>query len=243
MKIKNVVPFTKMISSTVKANTNKRKYKKLKETNNKEAEDFLFKVLKEWAVSVLKTAKMTVKVYGKENFIEGPCLFASNHQSNFDIPTLFAAIDSHIGFVAKKELEKLPILPYWMNEIHSVFLDRENPREGLKSIIQGGENLKNGYSMAIFPEGTRSKGSEIGSFKKGSLKMALKANVPIVPVSLEGSYKIFEGNNNEVNRTPDEIKVYIGKPIYVKDMDKEDKNRIHEIVEEVVRKNKEEFLK
>ncbi|MEG2353153.1 MAG: lysophospholipid acyltransferase family protein [Clostridium sp.] len=242
MKAKDIMPFAKMGYVTVRSNLNKNKYKKLKARDEKEAEKFLIHKLKIWSTEILNIAKITVKVYGEENIIDETCLFASNHQSNFDIPALCIAINTSFGFVAKKELQKLPILPYWMKEIGSVFLDRENPREGLKSIIKASEYLKAGHSMAIFPEGTRSNGSEIGSFKKGSLKLALKAEVPIIPISIEGSYKVFEGNNKVLNRTPEEIKIYIGKAIYPKEMEKEDKNRIHEIIEDVVRENKEKFL-
>ena len=114
-------------------------------------------------------------------------------------------------------------------------MDRENPREALKAINQGAENLRSGYSMVIFPEGTRSKSHNIGEFKKGSLKMAIKAKVPIVPITIDGSYKIFEEHNGWLRKG--EIKLTVGKPLYLDKLTSEEQKKLSEIVKMEIVKN------
>ena len=94
--------------------------------------------------------------------------------------------------VSKKEIAKVPGLRIWMKFINCVFLDRENPREGIKAILKGIENIKSGISMFISPEGTRNSGEGLLEFKPGSLKMAEKTGCPIVPVAITNADKVFE---------------------------------------------------
>ncbi|MEA4826022.1 MAG: lysophospholipid acyltransferase family protein, partial [Clostridium sp.] len=136
---------------------------------------------------------------------------------------------------AKKEMAKIPLISRWMRNIRCVFIDRKNVRESLKAINEGANNLKNGYSMVIFPEGTRSKSHNIGEFKKGSLKMATKAKVPIVPITIDGSYKIFEEHNGWLRKG--EIKLTIEKPIYLEKLSQEEQKNLSEIVKAEIVKN------
>jgi len=213
------------------------RYEWLKKHSTKERhERCLFKCVTAWANSIIKSTGVKIDVEGIENIPEETCLFVSNHQSYLDIPVLMAAIHKPIGFVAKKEMEKIPGLSYWMTEMHSVFMDRENVREAIKSINQGIENLKNGYSMVIFPEGTRSKCDEIGEFKKGSMKLGVKADVPLVPVTIDGTYKAYEGNNNRFKRA--EVRIIIGKPIYPRDLNKEEQNNLAETFRDIIEASK-----
>lgn len=199
--------------------------------SKEEIDNIVFKVANNWAKTIIKACGGKVKVYGKENIPEGTCLFVGNHQGNFDIMLLLSTIDKHLGFVAKKEMEKIPVLSDWMRKDHCVFLNRENPREAIKTFNEAAENLKNGYSMVIFPEGTRSKSSNIGEFKKGSLKFATKVpEVPIVPVACEGTYNLYE-NSSKKNV---EIKVAFGKPIYLNDLSKEEKSNLSQYCKEKV---------
>ncbi|WP_142413158.1 lysophospholipid acyltransferase family protein [Hathewaya massiliensis] len=211
----------------------KIKYNSLKKNSPKEAEEFLSKLVKEWSEFIVKKVPMEVEISGIENIPEDPCLFAANHQSLLDIPVMLYAIPRTIGVVAKKELMKSPSITFWMREIKCVFIDRQNPREGIKAIIEGSNNLKEGHSMLIFPEGTRSRSSNMNEFKKGSLKMALKSERPIVPVTLDGTYKSYEGNNNKLQKS--KVKVVFHKPIYVDNLSKEEKDNIHLTVGEIVK--------
>ena len=101
------------------------------------------------------------------------------------IPTL-------IGFVSKKEVERIPLITGWMNAMYCVFMDRSSVRKSGEAIVKGIKNLKAGFSMVIFPEGTRSKGDKMAEFKAGSFKMATKAKCPIIPITMNGSYMIME---------------------------------------------------
>ncbi|KGN02521.1 acyl-phosphate glycerol 3-phosphate acyltransferase [Clostridium novyi A str. 4570] len=214
----------------------KKKYNSMKGKGQiEEAQKLLNKVVKEWAQGILDKAGVTVKAEGLENIPDEACCFIANHQGDFDIVTILATIDKPMGFIAKKEMEKLPIISWWMKQMQCVFMDRQNVREALKSINQGSENMKNGQSMVIFPEGTRSKSSTMGEFKKGSLKMATKAKVPIVPITLDGTYKIFEENNGKIKSG--EVKLVVGEPIYIENLSREDQKNISEIVKNRIAKN------
>lgn len=198
------------------------------------AEEYMHDAVLKWSRHVLKIAGVTVETKGMENIPDKACCFVANHQGNFDIVAMLATIDKPMGFIAKKELKKVSIISVWMKEIKCVFIDREDIRASLKAINEGAQNLKNGYSMAIFPEGTRSKKREIGEFKKGSLKMALKAKAPIVPVTLDGSYKIFEEHNGGIRKG--KIKLTVGKPIYLDKISREEQKKLSETVKNEIAK-------
>lgn len=206
-----------------------------KHKTKEEAEAYLAKVVKDWSNFVLKIAGLDLTVIGKENIPDEPCVFVGNHQSNFDIPVILANTNRLTGAIAKKDMKKIPVMSYWMTQIHCVFMDRENPREALKSIAEGVENLKNGYSMIIFPEGTRSRSNDMGEFKKGSMRLATKAGVPIVPITIYDTHKAMEGNNGKVKRA--NAKLIIDKPIYLDDMSKEEKADIAELVQGIIQGN------
>lgn len=154
-------------------------------------------------------AKITVT--GTENVpTDEAVLFVGNHQGNMDIPLLYTSSPQTMGFVAKKEMEKLPVLGTWMKERRCLFMDRENPRETLKTISEAVRYLKDGHSMAIFPEGTRSKNPEMGEFRPGSLRIALKSGVKVIPVTISDSYKLMEEKGKI---TPANVSIHFSKPI------------------------------
>ena len=186
-----------------------------------------------WGKSVTKKFKVDLHVEGIENIPEGSVLFASNHQGYMDIPVFFSAIDNkQFGFVAKDGLSKIPVFSEVMKEVRSIFIKRDDPRASLKTINEGVELLKNGFSLAIFPEGTRSKSSKTGEFKKGSLRLATKSKVPVVPVSIGNSYKVFEEKGRFVKNV--KINFVIHRPIETKDLDKKGINDLYETVENVI---------
>lgn len=236
ISVRSIGIYTYIVFNLIRTLGLNRKYNNLKnQGKDEEAEKFVNEVVFYWANQVLKKAGVKLEVNGLENVPEEACCFVANHQGNFDILAILAAINKPMGFIAKKELKKTPIISQWMKNIRCVFIDRENVRESVKAINQGIENLKSGYSMVIFPEGTRSKGRDIGEFKKGSLKMATKANAPIVPVTIDGSYKIFEENNGWLKKG--EIRVIVGKAIYLENLSKEEEKNLAEIVKNEIAKN------
>ncbi|MGK0469158.1 lysophospholipid acyltransferase family protein [Clostridium sp.] len=217
-------------------NLKKKQYNNLRKRKTKEeVKEYLTNLVTNWSNFVLKIAGLNLTVIGKENIPNEPCVFVGNHQSNFDIPAVLCNINRLTGVIAKKNMEKIPIISYWMRQIHCVLMDRENPREALKAIAEGIENLKDGYSMLIFPEGTRSRSNNMGEFKKGSMRLAIKAGVPIVPITIYDTYKAMEGNNGKVKKAS--AKIIIGKPIYTDAMSKEEKANIAEIVKNIIQDN------
>jgi len=205
-------------------------------TNTKsdlEAEEYLNKWLKIWAGFCIHRAGIKINVEGKENLPDGNCLFVSNHQGFFDIPAIIYAIDRPMGFIAKKEMLKYKFISYWMEKIHCVFIDRENIRESMKAINKGVEYLGKGYNMAIFPEGTRSKGPVLGEFKKGSLKLATKSGVQIVPVAINGTYMAREGNKFGAIK-PAEVTITICSPIVCSELSKDEQSNLSEIIRGII---------
>jgi 1-acyl-sn-glycerol-3-phosphate acyltransferase len=136
-----------------------------------------------------------LKISGRENIPKDNiyCV-VSNHQGMFDIPILMAIFPWTLGFIAKKELIYFPILNFWMMAVGCIFLDRKRTKSAVSVFKKGAQLLRSAHPIAIFPEGTRSKGKAVAEFKSGALKLAQKAQVPIIPVSIDGS-AILEGVN------------------------------------------------
>lgn len=197
--------------------------------------DYSGKVGEDWARYTIHNALgMNVTIKGKENIPNVPCCYIGNHTSILDIPILIDSVGKCMGFVAKKEMVKAPVLGYWMSKYNCVPLDRENAREAIKVIKKGSENIKKGYSMAIFPEGTRSKNGELMEFKKGSLKLATMAKAPIVPVTIDGAYRAFE-----IDRKfkPIDITITFSDPIYTENLSREEEKSLMEKVRSEIAKN------
>ena len=182
---------------------------------------------------LIKLSDSTVNVHGLENIPEGPVLFVSNHQSNMDIAIICGFIDKPKGFIAKKELKKLPLINKWITLAGSIYLDRENPRKSMEGILEGIKTLKNGHSLVVFPEGTRSRGDKRGEFKSGSFKLATKSKVPIVPLTIDGTYRVMEANKILIK--PSNINFYVHKPIYTDKLSKEEITKLPETVEHIIR--------
>ena len=185
-------------------------------------------------------------VIGLENIPEDhPVLFVGNHRSIFDIILAGSLIKYPCGFVAKKELQGTPITLI-MEEIHCLFLDREDPRQGLKTILTAIDYVKSGISMFIFPEGTRCKveGTFL-PFHAGSFKIATKAKVPIVPVTIVGMGDVFEDHYPRLKWAP--VVIEFGKPIETADMDrnaqKDLPDKVKALMEETYKKNSELIAK
>lgn len=186
--------------------------KKLTQAGKIEERDALMShLVQNWSRRLLRLAGAKVTVCGLENIPEGAVVFASNHQGLFDIPTLLGYLDQPHGLIAKKEAEKIPMIRTWMRYLGCIFLDRENARSAMNSLREGTELLKQGYSITIFPEGTRSRSDEMGEFKSGAFKMAEKAKAPIVPVRISGTYRLMEANHMWIR--PAEVTLTILPPL------------------------------
>lgn len=178
-------------------------------------------------------AKITVK--GKENIPKEPVLFVSNHRSYFDILVLHTTTGKRPGFVAKAEMLKFPLLAWWMKDIACLFLDRNDLRSGMQMIKDGAKLIQSGQSMVIFPEGTRNGEKKMLPFKEGSLKMAEKADCPVVPVTLIDTDKLLEVRPGFDIRKG-KVKVIFGEPFYIKDLPKEWRKKSGAYVQDMIEK-------
>lgn len=144
-----------------------------------------------WAKRLVWATGSTVDVRGLENIQDKPAVYVCNHLSYFDIPVIMGYMgDSVFPLLAKDTLGKIPLLGSWMRELHCVFIDRDNPRQAVKALKEAEDWVSKGYSMIIFPEGTRSLDGEVHEFKSGAFKIAQKNKVPVVPMAIWNTQKI-----------------------------------------------------
>lgn len=199
--------------------------------------------LREMSISFLKLLNIKVNVKYKDNFNistldkSQPIVIISNHQSNFDIPVLLSVFKTlDIGFVAKKEMETWPLFSRWMKRGNYIFLDRKNPREGIKSIKKAVSIVKAGYPTVIFPEGERSYDGKIGNFKKGSFKLPLDSKGIIIPVTINGTLNIQKKGSPLIHFSK-KISVTVGSPIDLKSKDPKFNKNINLIIEKIIKEN------
>jgi 1-acyl-sn-glycerol-3-phosphate acyltransferase len=165
-----------------------------------------------WSPVLLWAGGAKLEVLGIENVPAGqPVIFVTNHQSTIDIPTIFMALPADVRFVAKKALQWVPLMGWYMTLAHFVFVDRANHKQAVASLDKAGQRIRGGISIVMFPEGTRSEDLKVLPFKKGPFALAMKAGVPIIPITIEGSGKLMPKNKWTI--TPGPIRVQVGKPI------------------------------
>lgn len=129
-----------------------------------------------------------VRVRGREKVpADRNCLFLSNHQGNLDGPILFYATGRDVRALVKQEMMRIPLLAAVLRQVHFVPIDRRDPVRARAAIDRAAERLRSGLSFIAFPEGTRSRDGRLGPFKKGVFVMAIRAQVPVVPVTINHS--------------------------------------------------------
>jgi 1-acyl-sn-glycerol-3-phosphate acyltransferase len=193
-------------------------------------------IARKWAQSALAMNGSIISVSGIGNIpLTGGVLFVANHQSNFDIPIMVGHIPRDKGFIAKLELLKVPTFSRWMKYIGCIFIDRKDPRQSLTAINDAAERLKAGHSIVIFPEGTRSADGTVGPFKAGGLKLAMKARVPIVPVTISGSKNIMPKGTSLIKSAS--VNVIISPPLFLDEFRGMDSNQISEKVRNIIIQN------
>lgn len=162
-------------------------------------------------------AKLTV--IGQENVPKDkPVVFVANHASHLDIGCLCAALPVNLHFIGKKELMYFPIVGWYMLLAGHIFIDRKSRVKAAASLKQAALKIREGKSVVMYPEGTRSSDGKINAFKKGAFHLAMDAGVQIVPVSLQGTEKVWPKTSNKI--TPGKVIVRIGKPIDSSDFTK-----------------------
>lgn len=155
----------------------------------------------------------TVEISGAERLPDGPALFVSNHQSHMDSAVIHGFIRRPKGFIADKDAVNIPILRTWMKYMKCIFIDRKNAGRNISSLEKGIKLLKQGHSLVIYPEGKINASDHLIDFKKGCLKLAVKAGVPVVPVTIRDSYRIM--NPKGFGISPVRIRCIISDPIYI----------------------------
>ena len=189
---------------------------------------------------ILFLSGVKTTVIGAENIpTDEPVLYIGNHRGFFDIIISYTFMKNPTGFVAKKEMWKALFIRRWMKNLYCLFLDRENMKEGLKTILQGIDYIKEGISIFIFPEGTRNKGDGVQEFHAGSFKFAEKTGCKIIPVTQNNTAAIFENQLPFIKKAHTVIE--FGKPIDINDLPKEERKKIasytHDIIEATYEKN------
>lgn len=176
----------------------------------------------QWGLKcVMFISGVKLEVKGYENIPKDtPVLFVGNHNSFYDIIVTYPLMERPTGFVAKKEIKKVPFLSWWMYFVNCIFLDRSDPRAGLKSVLDAAGLIKKGISIFLFPEGTRSKDGNMLEFKDGGFKIATKSKCPIVPVGITGSADVFENHFPLIKST--KVTVTFAEPIYTADLSREE---------------------
>src|SRR5699024_7749753 len=129
----------------------------------------------------------------------------------------------------------IPIINKWMKLIYCVFMDRKDRRQSVQAIREGIRNLKSGYSMVVFPEGTRSRGAKLNNFKSGSLRLATRAKVKIVPITINGTSQMLEENDGKVK--PSKVTLTIEKPILPEEYENMKSEELASILKAKIEKN------
>ena len=197
-----------------------------------------------WAFRVcLFFAGTDIEVRGEENVPKDePVLYIGNHRSYFDILITYVRVPRPTGYIAKREMLKWPLLVNWMRNLHCLFLDRNDLKQGLKIILTAIDKVKSGISICIFPEGTRNKVNHTFMEFHGSFKIAAKTGCPIIPMTIYNSGDIFEDHLPKIKRT--RVILEYGKPIYIKDLSRENQKKVgaytQNIIEETYHKIKDE---
>ena len=191
-----------------------------------EVQALLSREVPRWAGGLLRLAGVTVEVTGRENIPSGACVFVGNHRSYYDTPLMHTQLDGPHAMVAKQQIDRIPLVRRWMRLLDCVFLDRDNPRRAMQALNAATELVKNGKSVVIFPEGTRGKGGELelGEFKAGAFRMALKAGAPVVPVAIHGSRDIMENNGGWMK--PTHVTIRILPPVPTAGLSREEQKQL-----------------
>ena len=183
----------------------------------------------DWARSVLWVAGTPVEAVGLERIPRGqPVVYASNHTSMFDIWSLSATLPGSTRFVAKQELGRVPILGLAMRRAGHVLIDRFNRARAFEAYEQAAATIRSGISAIVFPEGTRSRTGELLPFRNAPFALAIAAQVPIVPVYVDGTYRILPKGSWRLRPRP--IHIEIGDPISTTGLSLDDREALRERV-------------
>jgi 1-acyl-sn-glycerol-3-phosphate acyltransferase len=188
---------------------------------------------KTWTGSILLAAGVKMEIVGLEKIDKSKSyIFIGNHQSHFDVFAIFTALPLTARFMAKAELYRIPVFGWALAATGTVRIDRSNREKSISSMNDALERIRKGVSVVIFPEGTRSEDGEIKDFKKGGFVLALKGQIPIVPVSISGSRFILRKNSMSVK--PGKLKMVFGDPIETGSYSYQDREKLSDRVRQFI---------
>ena len=209
---------------------------------------YVEKIARRWARNCMWAAGSKVSlVYKNKALIDEviknneAVVLISNHQSNIDIQVILGYFPKSVSFIAKKEMEKWPLIGGWMKGMGCIFLDRKNARQGMKDMKNAMGKIQKGYSYVIFPEGGRTPDGSVKDFKKGSFRLATETGAKIVPVTIDGTYKIQSKGSLKVKANKN-VKMIIDEPINVAVLNKTEIKELDNKVREIIIKNLNESM-
>jgi 1-acyl-sn-glycerol-3-phosphate acyltransferase len=186
-----------------------------------------------WGRSILWVSGIKVQVDGLEYIDpDRSAIYMSNHQSNFDIPVFFSALPVQFRWLAKAELFKIPIFGRGMRGAGYISIDRSDRKSAVKSLARAAESIRNGKSVLIFPEGTRTSDGNLLPFKSGGFILAIDAGVPIVPMAVHGTFEVMPKHRNIIRR--DRVRIVLRPPIDATAYTRHAKNELMEHVRSAI---------
>jgi len=182
--------------------------------------------MRRWSKNNLLFSRARVEIEGLENIDRSRSqIFAVNHSGFHDILCIAAHLPIQFRWVAKKSLFNVPFMGWHMRHSGYIPIDEENPREAARSIMAAADEIAGGVNAIIFPEGTRSKTGALGEFRSGAFALCLRAEVPLVPIAVEGSYRVIAPQTWRVNPGTI-IRIKICRPIDITSYQKSEKKRL-----------------
>jgi len=181
-----------------------------------------------WADGLLWAAGCELDAEGFDELPDEPVIFLFNHQSMLDIPVCFAATGRNFRFIAKKEVAYIPLIGWFVWAMGMIFIDRKNLDRAKESLEQAGQVVREGACVLGYPEGGRSRDGRIKPLKKGLFMLALNAQVPVVPVALEGTLDVLPSDGFRIR--PGKVRVKAGTPIQTAGMTLDDRDVLMEQV-------------
>ncbi len=197
--------------------------------------------MRRWSKDNLWLSRARVEIEGLNNIDRSrPQIFVANHTGLHDILSLAAHLPIQFRWIAKKSLFRVPFMGWHMRRSGYIAIDRENPRDAAKSIIEAAGEIQSGINAIAFPEGTRSRTGNLGSFHSGAFSLALRTGVPLVPIALDGSYRVIAPKTLQVNPGT-VVRIKIDRPIDLSSYSKGEKRRLMEDVFQIINHNLEEL--
>jgi 1-acyl-sn-glycerol-3-phosphate acyltransferase len=186
-----------------------------------------------WSVRMIKVAGVEIRTSGYASVPQNrPVVYVSNHQSWFDIWVMSSIVPGQCRFVAKKELQKIPVLGRAMRSAGHIYIDRQNRQKAFSAYEAAAAYIRKGMSAVLFPEGTRSRTGDLLPFKKGPFVLALAAQVPVIPVYIAGTFSLLPKGSVTINPNP--VAVMFGEEIPTEGMEYEDRTRLMSVTRKAI---------